>query len=117
IEATVLFLTAQCDIAFTSSELNNLQTLLEQIFLCVQNEQAEGAFDLFDYKFPENGVQFYKECELTSSGNILNYVDENVCRTSLDIVLRYLSQLDIPMYLYRVKKITDKYFLNGYKLQ
>uniref|UniRef100_A0A1B0C3G1 Phosphomannomutase n=1 Tax=Glossina palpalis gambiensis TaxID=67801 RepID=A0A1B0C3G1_9MUSC len=59
------------------------------------------------HQLEEKTVQFYKENQLMSFGNVLTYVDENFYRKFLDIVLRYLSKLGIPKqneYLYRVKK-------------
>lgn len=64
--------------------------------LTKQKEQFGPAIDIFDYKFPENGVQCYKDNVLTSSDNILNYIDDDVYNRFINFSLKYLGNLDIP---------------------
>jgi len=63
-----------------------------------QKEQiGEDILDIFNYGFPENGVQYYNSGELVKSGSILEYLGEESCKKILNRILLLLSETDCPV--------------------
>lgn len=52
---------------------------------------------IFDYGFPENGVQFYRGGELAESGSIIEYLSEDGYKAVVNRILRLLSEVDCPV--------------------
>lgn len=53
--------------------------------------------DIFDYGFPENGVQFYRKGELVHSGSFLEKLSEEGYKKVANRILRLLSEIDCPI--------------------
>ncbi|XP_055526855.1 phosphomannomutase [Wyeomyia smithii] len=78
---------------------------LEKMF-----EQLSGReiLDKFDYVFPENGLVQYEKGAEVGKVSISQYLGEDVIKRFINFVLKYLSELDIP-----VKRGTFIEFRNG----
>lgn len=65
--------------------------------LSKQKEQlGDDLLDIFDYGFPENGVQFYRNGQLEKSGSILEYLGEDSYKKIVNRILALLSEADAP---------------------
>lgn len=49
---------------------------------------------IFDYGFPENGVQFYKEGKLVSSSSVVDFLGENNYKRLINKILLLLSETE-----------------------
>lgn len=77
--------------------------------LVKQKEQlGEDVLDMFDYLFPENGLMAFREAKQIGSTSFKDFLGEEKLKTFINFVLRYLSDLDIP-----VKRGTFIEFRNG----
>lgn len=66
--------------------------------LCKQVEQiGNDLLEIFDYGFPENGVQYYKHGELLESGSILEYLGEDSYKKVANRILGLLSEAEAPI--------------------
>lgn len=79
-------LRAKVTVAFVGG--SDLKKQLEQL--------GSNALSMFDYSFPENGVQFYKGEELVSSASILEYIGERKYVEIANKLLCELSKIDCP---------------------
>lgn len=63
-----------------------------------QEEQlGEGIVNVFPYNFSQNGLVAYKNGELLESQTIAKHLGENNVKRVVNWVLKYLSELDIPV--------------------
>lgn len=63
-----------------------------------QKEQlGEGVLDMFDYTFSENGLVAYKGQDLIAEASIVTHLGEDRLQRLINFVLRYVSDLDIPI--------------------
>ncbi|KAI9295599.1 phosphomannomutase [Neoconidiobolus thromboides FSU 785] len=77
--------------------------------LSKQVEQiGDDVLSLFDYSFPENGLQFYRGKELVSSAKFIEVIGEEKYKNLVNFILKYIADLDIP-----VKRGTFVEFRNG----
>ncbi len=66
--------------------------------LCKQIEQVgDDLLNIFDYGFPENGVQYYKNGELISSESIVQFLGEETYQLMINRILRILSETILPV--------------------
>lgn len=66
--------------------------------LVKQKEQlGDNVLDLFDYTFSENGLVAYKGQELIAEASIVSFLGEERLKRLINFVLRYVSELDIPV--------------------
>lgn len=54
----------------------------------------------FDYCFAENGLTAYKLGKQMKSESFIKYVGEDEYKKFINYVLRYLSELDVPVKRY-----------------
>lgn len=65
--------------------------------LCKQKEQiGDDLLSIFDYGFPENGVQYYKKDVLIKSESILHFLGEANYENVSNFILKLLSETKLP---------------------
>ena len=63
-----------------------------------QREQlGDNVLDMFDYTFSENGLVAYRGTELLAEASIVSHLGEERLQTLINFVLRYVSELKIPI--------------------
>lgn len=63
-----------------------------------QKEQlGDDVLDMFDYTFSENGLDAYKGSERIAEASIVSYLGEDKLQKLINFVLKYVSDLDIPV--------------------
>ena len=68
------------------SDMNKqIEQLGEDVLLC------------YNYNFAENGLVAYKDGKLLNSQTFINYIGENNYKIFINDVLKYLSEIDIPI--------------------
>lgn len=86
--------------------LNMLKKLRERVNIAFvggsdlpkQKEQiGDNVLDLFDYSFPENGVQFYRGRELVSKNSFINYITEKEYQRLVNYIFVLFSKVTCPV--------------------
>ncbi|KAI4291509.1 phosphomannomutase [Pancytospora philotis] len=62
-----------------------------------QEQIGPDCLGLFDYAFPENGVQFYRGAELVESGSFLEFIGEDGYKELVGRVLTVLAAAQCPV--------------------
>jgi phosphomannomutase len=77
-----------------------------------QEEQlGEGIVHLFPYNFSQNGLVAYKNGQLLEIQTISKYLGEDNVKKLVNWVLRYLSDLDLPVKVCMCYCIYEKIFI------
>jgi phosphomannomutase len=77
-----------------------------------QEEQlGEGIVHLFPYNFSQNGLVAYKDGQLLEIQTISKYLGEDNVKKLVNWVLRYLSDLDLPVKVCMCYCIYEKIFI------
>lgn len=62
-----------------------------------QEQIGPELLDIFDYGFPENGVQFYRNGKMEKSSSIIEYLGEETYKKLVNKVLLILGRTDCPI--------------------
>ncbi len=85
--------------------LNKLQQLRNNVVLGVvggsdvakgKNQLGDHIFDLFDYYFPQNGLQAYEGRTLIHDQSLIHFLGEESIERVIKCALYYIADLDIP---------------------
>lgn len=62
-----------------------------------QREQlTEEVFNLFHYKFPENGMVAYENNDMINNVSFFDFIDEESYKRFINFCLKYISEIDLP---------------------
>lgn len=67
-----------------------------------QEQLGPDAVNFFDFAFAENGAFAYKSGQIIGKESLIGFLGEKIYKELVNFVLKYISELDIPIKRYYV---------------